>query len=63
MQKQVQRGLRLREPHLAGGCRASAQGIPPAAVGGLQLAQDLPGYIRTRAGTIRVSRKASFSFL
>lgn len=54
MQQQVQRGLWLRQPHLAGGCRAAVQGVPQATVGGVQLAQDLPSDIRTRASTSAV---------
>ena len=51
MQQQVQRGVRVREPHHAGGGRAAVQGVPQAAMGGVQLAQDLPSHVRTRAGT------------
>ena len=47
----MQRGLRLRQHDLAGGRRAAVQGVPQAAVGGVQLAQDLPSHIRARTST------------
>lgn len=54
LKQQVQRGLRVREHDIAGGRLQALQGLPPAAMGGLQLAQDLPNHLRSVAGQLTI---------
>lgn len=45
-QEPVQPGLRVRQLHVGAGDAEPVQGVPRAAVGGVQLAESLPGALR-----------------